>query len=512
MTTAGDLCERGFLPQELPPPFSSQSFGALVRTGWNPSLSNTASSCASHNLFRWGSLRRKISIPNPLAFVPLAREIELQWSQLQPLLGLSPWSLTRPVVSSTRAVERQHDHRVLLVAKATARAGHRYALRADVSRFYQSVYTHTLEWAVHTKGAVKSNRALPRSQRQALWGSALDDRHRNLQDGQSVGIPIGPDTSLVAAELLLARVDHTLSQRVQCTGYRYLDDYELCFPTLAAAESALSALQEVLAQYELALNPSKTAVFELPEGLEAPWTRALRRIRLRRAGSGQRYDFVDLFDAAFDLRRDIPDAHVLRFAMGQARHAVCLPQNWSVVQALFLQSMSAEPGIIREVLSELLRYRTLGRTLDLPRIAYTLWHIVTTHAPLDHGSEVAWALWAHIQLGIRIDSAELAAVEAMSDPVVALLALDAAQRQLLPRAPMSVVWANMMTASELTGPGWLLAYEAAVKGWLSTSILAQHPDFNSMHQAGVQFYQVLAASQHAPIKLPVGGGGGGASP
>jgi hypothetical protein len=509
VTTAAELCERGYLPEELPPPFSSTTFGALVATGWSPSI--PPNSCAvRHNLFRWGSLRRQLNIPNPLAFVALAREVEQRWVQLQPILALSRWSLTQPIASAYRAVQRRSDHRVLLLAKASSRAGNRYSLRADISRFYQSIYTHTLEWAVHTKAVVKANRALPQAQQQNLWGKALDARHRDLQEKQSVGIPIGPDTSLVAAEVLLSRVDDVLAQRVNCRGYRYLDDYEFSFPTLAAAEFALSALQAALAEYELALNPSKTGIFELPAPLEPPWTRTLRRIKVRRSGSGQRFDFVDLFDAAYELRQNVPETHVLRFAMGQVRHVTCLPQNWAVVQALLLQTMAVEPGVIREVLSELLRYRALGRPLATARIGETLSHVVASHAELDHGSEVAWALWAHVQLSIPVDESELAAAEAMSDPVVALITLDAAFRGLTSRMPESAVWNSMMTAAELTGPGWLLAYEAGVKGWLPSAHIAQDPGFAAMQAANVEFYRVLPAPQAAAIAL--GGGGGGASP
>lgn len=507
MTTAADLCERGFLPQELPPPFTSRGLGALVRAGWNPGIPSS-SHCATHNLFRWGSLRRQLRIPNPLAFVGLARELETQWPQLQHLTTLSPWSLTKPVVSTTRAIDRWHDHRIILLAKASSRAGNRYALRADISRFYHSIYTHTLEWAAHSKQTAKANFALPKGQRQRLWGADLDTRHRDLQDRQSVGIPIGPDTSLVAAELLLARVDERLSEQVRCSGFRYLDDYELCFPSLAAAEVALAALQSSLAEYELALNPAKTAIFELPSGLEPTWIRTLRRIRLRAKGSGQRYDFVDLFDAAFELRRDVPEAHVLRFAMGQIRHTTCLPPNWDLLQDLLLQAVTVEPGIIREVLSELIRYGSLGRTLSTSKIAYALYQVVTTHAPLDHGSEVAWALWTHIQLQIPIDDAELEAAEKMSDSVVVLLALDAASRRLTSRPPSPDVWYRMMNSAELYGPGWLVAYEAAVKGWLPDTHIAQDQRFRAMRKSKVEFYRILPSAPAAPIVLPSGGGGG----
>jgi hypothetical protein len=360
--------------------------------------------------------------------------VEAQWNPIQAVLPLSPWSLSSPVGAGLRALEPRYRQNVIVLARASARAGNRYAVRADISKFYDTIYTHTLEWAAHSKATVKANRAQPRARRQVLWGRGLDDRHRDLQDRQSVGIPIGPDTSLVAAELLLSRIDGEVSRRVPCRGVRYVDDYELCFPTLADAERGLAVLQEVLAAYELTLNPAKTQVIELPSPLEPTWIRGLRRLRLRKQGTGQRFDFVDLFDTAFDLRQGVTDAHVLRYAMGAVRNVICLPSNWTLLQGLLLQSVATEPGILREVLSELVRYSGLGYTLDTARITETLGLTIERHSPLGHGSEVAWAVWAHIQLNIPIDHSALVAVEQMEDPVVALVTLDAAQRVLSRRA------------------------------------------------------------------------------
>jgi len=101
----------------------------------------------------------------------------------------------------------------------------------------------------------------------------------------------------------------------------------------------------------------------------------------------------------------------------------------------------------------------------------------------------------------------------MSDPIVALVALDAATRNLTSRRVASSTWHAMMTANELRGPGWLLAYEAAVKGWLSDGHLAHDSDFAAMHKAAVSFYEVFSAPQGVPVKLPpaFGIGGGPAS-
>ena len=74
-----------------------------------------------------------------------------------------------------------------------------------------------------------------------------------------MGIPIGCDTSLVLAECILARVEEGLRQRLgQVRGFRYSDDFELLFRSASEAEAGLGALQEVLSQYELSVNPRKT--------------------------------------------------------------------------------------------------------------------------------------------------------------------------------------------------------------------------------------------------------------
>lgn len=248
MVQARDICAFGLLPKELPPPFSSTSFGDLVSTEWTPDLiASRHSQVVFHNLFRYGNLRRSISIPNPVHFVMLAHFIEQNWSRLFQAASLSPWSLTQPVLDTAelprRALVPNHQQRVFKLAKIRKRVGARYVLKADVARFYSSIYTHALEWAIHTKEAVKANRRLPRADRESFWGRELDDLSRNLNAGQSVGLPIGPDTSLLASEILLSRVDQVASDRIGClNGIRYIDDYELYFDSRGSAEAGLAVL------------------------------------------------------------------------------------------------------------------------------------------------------------------------------------------------------------------------------------------------------------------------------
>lgn len=71
------LLEKGFLPRELPPLFSSKSLGSVAQvTGSLPDSLAKAKAVWTqpmhHNLSRVGGLRRRLTIPNPANYFRLA--------------------------------------------------------------------------------------------------------------------------------------------------------------------------------------------------------------------------------------------------------------------------------------------------------------------------------------------------------------------------------------------------------------------------------------------------------
>lgn len=105
---------------------------------------------------------------------------------------------------------------------------------------------------MHGKNLAKANRRLD------SLGNKLDYLVRQGQDGQTVGIPIGPDTSLVIAELLMHSVDKEVAKKFpHIKGHRFIDDYELSFANRDEAERAYHILDANLAEFELALNTKK---------------------------------------------------------------------------------------------------------------------------------------------------------------------------------------------------------------------------------------------------------------
>lgn len=105
-----------------------------------------------------------------------------------------------------RALGRKLPFRALAERRAELRSHGRFLVRADISRFYQSIYTHSVPWALHGKAFAK------RYRRARNVGNQLDQLLRSCQDEQTNGIPIGPDSSLLVAEIILSAIDERLKR------------------------------------------------------------------------------------------------------------------------------------------------------------------------------------------------------------------------------------------------------------------------------------------------------------
>lgn len=370
------------------------------------------------------------------------------------------------------------EHRVAV------RAGQRAILSADIARFYPSIYTHAIPWALHTKPVAKANKG------PGLLGNDLDQLVRAGQDGQTVGIPIGPDTSLVIAELLMASVDEHIQSRINVRGYRYLDDFEFVFPTMRDAEGALGPLQEALGQSELALNAAKTFVGPLPQLSEEQWIPRLREFRIRKKPDLQRRDLVGYFDMAFELSRTLPTKTVLNYAVARLRSVALEESNLTLAQDLILQSVVNEVGVARFAFEMLIRWRAAGLALDYEKIGLAIRTMVDDHGPLMQGSEVAWALWAAIVFSISLEDDTADAALRMNDPVVSVLCLDAARRGLIGLNVSDRLAATIGTDS-WGSEQWLLLYEGLRREWLPGELLesdAFKSFFDLLTEKGVSFY------------------------
>lgn len=515
MPTIYGIVARGYLPKELPPAFTSKVCGkvlgknlsALPSTftrNYRPSMN------ATHNLLSRGSLRRQLGIPNPTDFFRLAKFVVANWRLLNSITARSHISLSTPVAERRpRAIGSKFTFAERGNRRARIRSQSRYVLTADINQFYHSIYTHSISWAIHGKSVAKAKR-----RDKALAGNVLDQLVRNSQDQQSVGIPIGPDTSLLIAEIILSVNDAELLNRGIKNGFRAIDDYEFGCDSLNEAESLRETLQEILNEYEFVLNADKTSVIELPVPIESLAISQLRRYVFSTTDCGtQRNQLIHYFDQAFVFSREYPDEAILKYAISRLSGILVLQENCPLCEDLLLQCVIVEPSTLEQVLNQLLRYKDAGYSLDLDHIAEVFNKVIGRHASLGHASEVAWALWGCIVLGISVSDDDATKAASMNDSIVAILMLDAKAKGFVSSSIDFNHFQSYMTTDELYGDQWLIAYEANVKGWLPSLDKSDHVNqdkcFAFLKKGGVYFYNesVSGRIEYRPPQPPTEGEG-----
>ena len=135
-----------------------------------------------------------------------------------------------------------------------------YCIHTDVTDCYSSIYTHTISWAIHSKEWAKKNK-----QCSEAIGNKIDKKIRNLQNGQTNGIPQGSILMDFFAEIILGYADKKLSEEinqheeiVDFQILRYRDDYRIFSTTKEQTEIIVRLLSDILSDLNLKLSPNKT--------------------------------------------------------------------------------------------------------------------------------------------------------------------------------------------------------------------------------------------------------------
>lgn len=488
----------GYLPKEMPPCFNSTSLGELytAQSTVVNSLMNGQQQAQvyCYNLARPGGLRRHIGVPNPTTFIPLCVELDQSSNEFNAILDASPYMQSRPVLDpeNIRSLISEKSYGELTETRVLHRSSARYVLIADVSSCYRSIYTHCIPWALHGKAVAKQDRSL------RLAGNRIDRLVRQNQSQQTIGIPIGPDSSLLIAETILSAIDAQVALlHPDIRGFRFYDDYEFAFSSADDAERVLASLQQALQIYELELNPTKTAIHHLPLPLEKPWASQLRTFSFPETEMAQRHAIIRFFDLAFKLNQDAPREHVIGYISPRLERLDLQGANYSLVQNLLLQCCVAEPAILRDVLRLYLLHEERGFPVNRALLREMLMRVILRAAPQRHASEVSWCLWACGAFELQIDQRAADALANVADSSVALLALDAKRRGLIPNGISTAAWQPFLTSEDLYGPQWLLAYEANFHNLCpaqnGVDFVAADPAFTFLRDSGVSFFSPIDA-------------------
>ena len=143
-------------------------------------------------------------------------------------------------------------------------------VQIDVSKCFDSIYTHSLPWAILGKDQTKFNL----NESKATFGGQFDALMQNLNHKETNGIVIGPEFSRIFAEIILQSVDvelntklaegENLVHKVDYEVFRYVDDFFIFYNEDPTQFKIFEMLQNILKSKKLSINTSKIKHYQKP--------------------------------------------------------------------------------------------------------------------------------------------------------------------------------------------------------------------------------------------------------
>lgn len=186
--------------------------------------------------------------------------------------GLEQFGLEYDVVTSYFAYKRYNNINRFYSSPEFRACERKYPLlvRADISKCFDSIYTHTVAWVSNGRTASKKEK---RDATNATFGGSFDRYMQYLNYAETSGIVIGPEFSRIFAEIILQEVDVRVEGELEKGDLkhgrdyeimRYVDDYFVFLADSSNSERVENVLSRHLAHFKLHLNDQKQESLETP--------------------------------------------------------------------------------------------------------------------------------------------------------------------------------------------------------------------------------------------------------
>lgn len=496
-----ELLERGYFPENLPPVFEVSNLheASLAPLAAGDFITAKPTESCRHNASKRGGQRRIFSMPNPVFMIDTVIFFTKFKSEIDEHLAISSDTcssptfnegLGRPLTITTYPEFHKIRRRKL--------ASSRFIVKTDISRFYHSIYTHALPWALNGKAESKRDR---KPESVDVFGNRLDHIVRQAQDGQTVGIPVGPDFSRLISEIIGVSIDHKFRKihNDEVPMLRLVDDIFIGADNQDDAATYLSSIREAIRSFELDINESKTLILNSSEDLEPYWPVAIRREIERfsgpRIGNGgqKRADFVHFLDDTIRSSNTRKDEGIIKFALRKIDELHIWQRYWDLLEPFLVRSAISFPHCW-DYVARVVAWRNRIAGVDKNLWSSVAEKSIAQNARTGNDSEVSWALWLVKELKAKISAGALEEVLRRCGPFPSVIALDVYKTCDLPyRVPKEMI-DERLGDRPMVGSHWLLAYEADRQfGFrMKTRNLQGHDFFRTLYDDDVSFYSPQA--------------------
>lgn len=210
---------------------------------------------------------RPFEIIHPFLYVDLVQEIckEENWNLIKK--RFLDFQKNKKIICCSIPLQNSNKKRIILnwwnkYEQKSISNGliYKYLACTDITNCYASVYTHIIPWALHTRNIAKQNKDTN------LIGNVIDTKIRNMNFGQTNGIPQGSVLMDFIAEIILGYADELIGIELENAKIenfqilRYRDDYRIFAMDRTTIDKILKIITEILASLNLKLNSNKTNI------------------------------------------------------------------------------------------------------------------------------------------------------------------------------------------------------------------------------------------------------------
>ncbi|QRZ62442.1 RNA-directed DNA polymerase [Rothia sp. ZJ932] len=204
--------------------------------------------------------RRLYKYPNLYSYVNLAKYIEIKKEYFSELF-IEDVNSTSKYFNSGITFNQSKN-----IEQSNLQIGKKI-LSLDLSNFYHTLYTHSIEWMLHEKSIAKANRSHKKSdiESKVTVGKYLDILIQNCQYKETHGLPTGTMVSQVISEAYMAKFDQKMRSLGNNYFSRYVDDFKFAFNSEAEKEKFLVDFHKICNEHGIFVNSQKTQEYNFDE-------------------------------------------------------------------------------------------------------------------------------------------------------------------------------------------------------------------------------------------------------
>lgn len=464
-----NLIRNEYFPNELPPCFNSNKLAdeAASIIDKLDIGSMKPSAPLQFSGFKTVNSRRRFSIPNPRQYLNGINILVENQEEIFRILNNVDSSLTSPQ-NKIPNKDEAYKKRVTTISESKREIkklyqDNLYGLKLDIQFFFDSIYTHSIVWAIHTKRVAKAKRTDSK-----LLGNKIDKSLQLMNSSQTNGILVGNAFSRIVSELLLCSVDNEINNRNLKINYvRYVDDYYIFTKDRSIIDNVIAVFREIIDKYELVLNENKIEILESPFIYGNSWVEQMKVYSA--------INIETLLEKSIIEFHKYKDIAILRYALKTIRAYSFSKEEWKQIEPmifnLFLKFPVLSPSIIIIFKNN---FEYLDKIL-LKKISYS---IIDLSIHLRHDEELMWVMWAMKTLKVKISLDYVNRILNTENWLAIIILLDFISnrknekgiKKSLTKFRKKIVDEHFFESDEkaMNTNVWLLAYEMDINEWLDT--------------------------------------------